>query len=111
MSMRECGWNFQGPLDDLWHLKAMVGPVKHENLPLVTSNLLTVIRRYLNTVTGEEQRLPPQNFRGGILGDQMGLGKTLSTIALIANDQETLEVPTPREQVRTTLVVVRAPRE
>lgn len=75
---------------------------------------LTIVTRYVNTVTEEEQSIPPPNFKGGILGDQMGLGKTLSIIALIANDQDE-DIPTIQcnnnETVKTTLIVVRAPRE
>ena len=42
--------------------------------------------RYINNVTGESQFHPPPKFCGGILADAMGLGKTLSIIALIASD-------------------------
>ena len=41
--------------------------------------------RYVNNVTGEASNLPPPDFRGGILADAMGLGKTLSIIALVAS--------------------------
>ena len=39
----------------------------------------------MNNITGESQEDSPPNFRGGILADAMGLGKTLTTIALIAS--------------------------
>lgn len=40
--------------------------------------------RYVNVVTGQEQRRPPPDFRGGLLVDAPGLGKTLSMISLLA---------------------------
>jgi hypothetical protein len=40
--------------------------------------------RYRNTITGIPQTEKPPEFAGGILADQMGLGKTLSVLALIA---------------------------
>ena len=46
---------------------------------------LTVVR-YLNNVTGLRQSEPPPPFSGGILADHMGLGKSLTMIALIASD-------------------------
>lgn len=77
-------------------------------------NLLTVMARYFNTVTEEQQSLPPPNFKGGILADQMGLGKTLSIIALIAQDKDEAKSPmrfNTDKTVKTTLIVVRAPCE
>ena len=45
---------------------------------------MRLIDRYLNLVTGETSELPPPDFRGGILADAMGLGKTLTVLALLA---------------------------
>ena len=42
--------------------------------------------RYMNTITGDLYVTSPPTFRGGILADQMGLGKTLSMISLVASD-------------------------
>ena len=55
------------------------------------------------------------DFRGGILADQMGLGKSLSMIALIASDRDQ-QLSLGRQMshgnnVGATLIVVRAPRE
>lgn len=77
-----------------------------------------LIDRYLNLVTGETSELSPPDFRGGILADAMGLGKTLTVLALLAS---TLQAPrTPHiwedhglsspeytsRSPRTTLVIV-----
>ncbi|KAG5989524.1 hypothetical protein E4U52_005488 [Claviceps spartinae] len=42
-------------------------------------------KTYLNVITGDEQRAPPPETRGGILADMMGLGKTLSILSLVAS--------------------------
>ncbi|KAH0560094.1 hypothetical protein GP486_003387 [Trichoglossum hirsutum] len=43
-------------------------------------------RIYTNNITQDTQSDAPLQFRGGILADHMGLGKTLSMISLIAHD-------------------------
>ena len=81
---------------------------------LLVRSVLTIETRYVNTVTEEEQFTPPPDFKGGILADQMGLGKTLSIIALITTDQDkdkSLMQWRMNETVKSTLIVVRAPRE
>lgn len=40
-------------------------------------------RSYYNVITGKEERTKPPEVLGGILADMMGLGKTLSILALI----------------------------
>ena len=40
----------------------------------------------MNNINGKRQRDAPITFRGGIIADHMGLGKTLSVIALIASE-------------------------
>ncbi|OTB03299.1 hypothetical protein M426DRAFT_321866 [Hypoxylon sp. CI-4A] len=42
-------------------------------------------RTYYNVITGHVQQHPPPETLGGILADMMGLGKTLSILALIAS--------------------------
>ena len=69
-------------------------------------------------MTGETSELPPPDFRGGILADAMGLGKTLTVLALLAT---TIQAPPPSRSwedrawsspectshhSRTTLVIV-----
>ncbi|POR34601.1 Putative SWI/SNF-related matrix-associated actin-dependent regulator [Tolypocladium paradoxum] len=45
-------------------------------------------KTYSNAITGQEQRDPPPETRGGILADMMGLGKTLSILSLIASSTD-----------------------
>ena len=40
-------------------------------------------RSYYNVITGKEERTKPPEVLGGILADMMGLGKTLSILALV----------------------------
>lgn len=40
-------------------------------------------KRYFNVITGQSQVKQPNETRGGILADMMGLGKTLSILALV----------------------------
>lgn len=72
--------------------------------------------KYLNRATGHVQVDSPFHTRGGLLADQMGLGKTLTIIALIASTidaaddwsqiaEETYHDGIKLCSVRTTLVV------
>jgi SNF2 family DNA or RNA helicase len=49
--------------------------------------------RYINNVTGDRQFEAPVDFRGGILADDAGLGKTLTIIALILSDLPNYRAP------------------
>ena len=40
----------------------------------------------MNRISGSRQDEEPENFQGGIIADPMGLGKTLTMIALTASD-------------------------
>ena len=42
-------------------------------------------KSFFNVITGQDQRTPPPETRGGILADMMGLGKTLSILSLVAS--------------------------
>ncbi|OQV09948.1 SNF2 family domain-containing protein [Cladophialophora immunda] len=43
---------------------------------------------YTNVITGERQHSRPKEFFGGLIADQMGLGKTLQMISLLASDHD-----------------------
>ena len=44
-------------------------------------------KTYYNVITGNEERVKPPEVLGGILADMMGLGKTLSILALIVGSR------------------------
>ncbi|KAK6537153.1 alpha-1,6-mannosyltransferase [Orbilia ellipsospora] len=69
MLQREHGWSFDGQRQDIWDYHR------------VGEDYI-----YINRISGSLQMEPPQQFRGGIIADPMGLGKTLSMIALVATD-------------------------
>jgi hypothetical protein len=82
--------------------------------------LVTHGHSYVNNVTGTRQASRPPAFCGGLLADSMGLGKTCSTIALIARDKEKREHTTApyerltygvSESTMATLLVVPFSRE
>lgn len=68
--------------------------------------------RYTNNITNEHTLERPSQFRGGILGDTMGLGKSLTSIALIASDlNDARQRHRSRdENVHTTLLIVKPQR-
>ncbi|ORY13014.1 SNF2 family N-terminal domain-domain-containing protein [Clohesyomyces aquaticus] len=94
MTERELGWNFGDADNDVWG-KSMsaFGPI------------------YFNNITGSQQPIEPPSFRGGVLADSMGLGKSCSMIALIANEFATIDATAsrPSSEVMTTLLVVPLP--
>ncbi|KAE8552362.1 hypothetical protein EYB25_006256 [Talaromyces marneffei] len=67
MLRREQGWNFDSSSGDLWDWKK-------------TSRG----RSFINMISGDHQLEEPKQFFGGIIADPMGLGKTLTMIALVA---------------------------
>ena len=72
MIQRESGWAMDGRYRDMWK----------EDVDSQGQKL------YFNNITGQKQMRPPAQFRGGLLIDAPGLGKSLSIIALIAADLE-----------------------
>lgn len=64
---REEGWALDGRRKDIWTSEQVAGRLT-----------------YINTITSQRQTKPPPPFRGGLLIDAPGLGKSLSVIALIA---------------------------
>ncbi|KAH8690625.1 SNF2 family N-terminal domain-containing protein [Talaromyces proteolyticus] len=69
MLRREQGWAFGSSSGDLWGWKRTGQG-----------------RLFLNMISGDHQREEPKQFFGGIIADPMGLGKTLTMIALVASD-------------------------
>jgi hypothetical protein len=96
MERREKGWAFVGPGKDIWRA-AQNDEGRFE---------------YTNTFSRESSCIQPPNFRGGIIANQIGLGKSLSIISLIAKDLESsagyTNVGPLDGTVKTTLLVVRA---
>ncbi|KAH7303098.1 SNF2 family N-terminal domain-containing protein [Stachybotrys elegans] len=79
-------------------------------------SIRTTLKHFHNTVSGVSQVEQPPQFYGGIVADPMGLGKTLSMIALIAcdvrvDDSDPVSLPEidVEESSGKTLVIVPAP--
>lgn len=72
MLRRELGWNLRSSVPDLWEL--------YDN---------STNRVFINRINDSHQHEPPQGFSGGLIADPMGLGKTLTMIALVATDLKT----------------------
>lgn len=119
MLQRERGWALEGPHRDVWAKETdKYNLTPRYPAPLLLLSCNANFRRYMNTITGGIQRSPPPEFRGGLLADQMGLGKSLTVIALIASNPATNLVqvspnmckldggPAPLNPVKTTLLVV-----
>ncbi|KAH8892106.1 hypothetical protein GQ53DRAFT_793927 [Thozetella sp. PMI_491] len=54
-------------------------------------NIRTTLKRFVNRISGLQQAEEPSPFSGGIIADTMGLGKTLTMIALVAMGSERRE--------------------
>ncbi|KAF4498958.1 alpha-1,6-mannosyltransferase subunit [Fusarium agapanthi] len=96
---REHGWAWDGCRTDIWEVR----DIGHEPY-------------FYNTVSGAVQVEQPPQFYGGIVADPMGLGKTLSMIALVAcdvraEDIEPSSLPGVDIEVSSgkTLIIVPAP--
>ncbi|SPO00197.1 related to global transactivator [Cephalotrichum gorgonifer] len=98
MLRREEGWSMKGPHKDIWTIR----DIGQERL-------------FVNTISQVGYREPPQELYGGIIADPMGLGKTLTMIALVTTDLDTnksdfrdqdLEPSSRRCIVPATLIIV-----
>ena len=91
MLKRERGWAMDGHHKDIWR-------EEHDSFGRPV---------YQNLVSRMKQVTRPDQFRGGLLIDAPGLGKSLSIIALISSDAENEGQSLPeRARPLTTLLVV-----
>ncbi|KAK5558978.1 hypothetical protein LTR46_003167 [Exophiala xenobiotica] len=111
MKQREQDWSFEDTADSLW-----VREVDDAGDPMFVTPASNLTQsnadRYTNLVTEQYQQNEPSQARGGLLADQMGLGKTLTMISLIALNPAKLassilitEQGTIR-RIKSTLIVV-----
>ncbi|KAK0658015.1 SNF2 family N-terminal domain-containing protein [Cercophora newfieldiana] len=97
MQQREQGWAFDGSRPDIW--EAVESGAGHT---------------FVNRISDARQSDEPPPFYGGIIADPMGLGKTLTMIALVASDAHRPEFDDPsatfgflkEESCGVTLVIV-----
>jgi hypothetical protein len=97
---REKGWNFDRNTSDIWE-----------------SFESTQGQWFINKISDTNQLEAPPPFSGGIIADPMGLGKTLTMIALAATDLNIVGPTAPgyeepnecKPVVQTTLIVVPQP--
>lgn len=90
MMQRECGWAMDGHHKDIWR-------EEHDSFgrPI-----------YQNIISGMKQMTRPDQFRGGLLIDAPGLGKSLSIIALISSDAEVQGRGAPGTTTSSTTLLV-----
>ncbi|KAF0326651.1 WD domain-containing protein, partial [Colletotrichum asianum] len=100
MLRREQGWGIEDGHADVWRK--------------IDNNLGN--RLFVNMVSETHQVEEPPQFYGGIIADPMGLGKTLTMIALAANDLEEGISATDQEwnanndpYVKATLIIIPPP--
>ncbi|KAL5382782.1 hypothetical protein DPSP01_006341 [Paraphaeosphaeria sporulosa] len=100
MQQREQGWALGTHTYDIWEISDS-----------------TQGRYFINRISNTHQQDPPQQFSGGIIADPMGLGKTLTMIALAASDLDHKNVDPmdlsfghdSKPMVQATLIVVPQP--
>lgn len=85
MLKRENGWALSDAAQDIW--RELIDGKRRRHYTSSVAQALLIRIRYVNNITGDIQDSIPVQFRGGLLTDQMGLGKTLTTIGLIASDR------------------------
>lgn len=86
MLQREQGWALNGHTPDIWEMKKTSQGYWCVRIWSSYTFNLTVRESFINRISGASQIEEPPPFFGGIIADPMGLGKTLSMIALIATD-------------------------
>ena len=83
MVKREEESQHEGALEDLWAKEADETGHMMWYIPRNTQ-VPADTYRYTNMITEISQKAPPADSKGGLLADQMGLGKSLTMISLIA---------------------------
>ncbi|KAI0466179.1 SNF2 family N-terminal domain-containing protein [Xylaria cf. heliscus] len=95
MLRRERGWAFDSSIDIWTRVRVSQG------------------HSFVNLISGSHQSKEPPQFLGGIIADPMGLGKTLTMIALVAadlQDADFIDTEISEDKVsNTTLIVVPPP--
>ncbi|KAH8680542.1 SNF2 family N-terminal domain-containing protein [Xylariales sp. PMI_506] len=97
---RENGWKLREKSGDIW-------TAEHDSAGRAIS--------HINNIDESTHEEPPPEFRGGIIADHMGSGKTLAMIALMAHDklhrvrQVSKHKKRQRGQPQVTLIIVPAP--
>lgn len=119
MLHREQGWAFFDREPDVWQIvDTDQGRLCVPSLIFVSlaKHITETIHSFLNRVSNASQTEEPKQCFGGIIADPMGLGKTLTMIALAATDLEGADhhMQTGQEDhidVPTTLIIVPPPCE
>ena len=95
---------------DLWTVTKHVNGMATYDSPYSFCNLYphpAKVFRYTNMINNERLYTKPPKFRGGILADPMGLGKSLIILSLIATDPRTkFRQPASIKQSSGTLLIV-----
>lgn len=94
MLRREHGWALRSSHRDVWKLEVNEFGKEY----------------FLNTVTGQKRSRRPEEFRGGLLTDAPGLGKTLCVLALVAHSRQTIDNTIDKGISATLLVVPKSRR-
>ncbi|KAL6712951.1 hypothetical protein ACLMJK_009506 [Lecanora helva] len=90
MIQRECGWAMDSHHKDIWREQRDDQGQSW----------------YQNTITGSQQLKTPRPFRGGLLIDAPGLGKSLSILALVASDAIGQDAKGEDSSTKASLIIV-----
>lgn len=90
MMQRERGWAMDGHHKDIWR-------EEHDSFGQ---------SMYQNLISGSKQMRRPDQFKGGLLIDAPGLGKSLSIIALLSSDAENEGQGVPEQAPSSTTLLI-----
>lgn len=124
MRRREQGWAFGSGGHDVWDAVDDYRGLQYVyNSPCLgtctrANSDLSYYSSFLNRIDETYQREEPPPLRGGIIADPMGLGKTLTMIALVAAERDSGTGSGPSNDggsstgciPRSTLIIVPPPR-